>query len=233
MTFTRPKPIPLLISLTGFVLMMVLGAWQVQRLMWKEALIAEIEHAVAQTPLSKIPPADQIEEKRFYSVKLTGNYMAEHQLHIAARYFLSQLGYHILVPFKVTGDDPVLVNVGWIPAKQKDSFTLELPKGKTTITAQIRTSNERNPFTPENQPEKNIWFGRDAVDMGTYIDLDAQPFTLDLLGEQDFNQLPVPSKGIVNLRNDHLGYAITWFSVGFGILVIFILYHRKPPANPS
>lgn len=40
-------------------------------------------------------------------------------------------------------------------------------------------------------------------------------------------RLPVPSDGTIRLRNDHLSYIITWYGIALGILVIFVVYHRK------
>ncbi len=53
------------------------------------------------------------------------------------------------------------------------------------------------------------------------------PAMLDIVGEQDIKHLPVPSNGTIRLRNDHLSYVITWYGIALGILVIFLVYHRK------
>jgi surfeit locus 1 family protein len=107
------------------------------------------------------------------------------------------------------------------------------PQGPQQLKVQIRTSDERNAFTPENQPEKNVWFGRDAQAMGKQLGLDVLPFTFDVVGVQEKDVYPVPSQGEIKMRNDHLGYAITWFGVGLGALVITLLYHRRKPEDEA
>ncbi len=233
--FNRPKLVPLVMSVGGFVAMMALGIWQVERLQWKENLIHTIEVASKQSPLMQLPRDEaEREAQHFYTVRLTGHYEPEHEFDIAARYYKSRLGYSVITPFRIDeGADAgklVLVNRGWIPATEKDGAARDAGlEGTHTITARIRISNERNRFTPANQPERNIWFGRDVAEMAAHAKLTVEPITLDRIDTQDDAALPIPSDGTVNLRNDHLGYAITWFSIGLAILVISLLYHRKKP----
>ncbi len=226
--FHRPRPIPLIMSVGAVMILFGLGIWQLNRLSSKEALIASIKRANETAPLQTLP-AD-LTAHRFYRVQLQGEYLPEPEFHLAARYFQSKLGYSLLNPFKLNDGRIVIVSRGWVPAEHKQT-TPPAPNGPQTILAQIRTSDERNYFTPENQPSQNVWFGRDAQQMGEYAKLDVLPITLDIIGEQDRMQLPVPSDGSIKPRNDHLGYAITWFGIGFAALIISLLYHRKKPEN--
>lgn len=228
--FNKPRPIPLIMSVTAVLTLFFLGGWQVKRLIWKEALLTQLEHAAQTAPLQALP--DDVDAHRFYRVQLVGRFLPEHEFHLAARYFKSQLGYSVLVPFKLAKTGQVImVSRGWIPAASKDANNHPpAPEGERTILAQIRTSNDRNPFTPINQPEKNIWFGRDTTEMGAKAGLDVLPYTLDVIGDQNPAILPVPSNGELKPRNDHLHYAITWFAVGFSALIISLLYHRKKPS---
>lgn len=231
--FVRPKPIPFIMSIGGIALMLGLGIWQLQRLAWKEDLIARIEHANIAQPLTTLPQTlEAAQDKQFYRVTLSGKYKPKLEFHLAARYYQNQLGYAVFNPFVTSDGEMILVNRGWIPAKTKDTDAYaRAPKGKQIITATIRTTDERNDFTPENQPDKNIWFGRDMVKMGEYAKLDVLPYSLDVVGEQIKDQYPVPSDGAIKLRNDHLNYAITWFLIALGMLVITLIYHRKAKAN--
>jgi surfeit locus 1 family protein len=53
------------------------------------------------------------------------------------------------------------------------------------------------------------------------------PAMVDAVGPQDTAKLPVPSDGDIKVYNEHLSYIITWYLIALGILVIFILAHRK------
>lgn len=226
--FNRPKFIPLIMSVSAVLLMFALGTWQVKRLYWKEALIASMEAASKEAPLTTLPVED-IEKKQFYTVRLKGTYLDNPQFHIAARYHNSELGYHVVTPFKTTKGTIVLVNRGWIPvALKKDD--LSPPDGRQTIVGQIRVGAERNPFTPASQPENNMWFGRDVELMAQAGGFGTPPYMLDLVvAEPKEGVYPIAFDGHVQLRNDHLSYVIIWYTTGIGILIIALVYHRKRP----
>lgn len=231
--YTRPKPLAWILFLGAFATTVGLGTWQVARLQWKENLIATIDKAAAENPLTAatLPTTEEgWKEKNFWPVKLRGTWLHEIEYHLAPRYYKSRLGYHIVTPLMLPDKRVVLVNRGWIPAANKEIGTRRetIVAGSATITGMIRYGNERNPFTPENQKEKNIWFGRDVQQMADFYEVkNVVPAMVDLVGEQDAKKLPVPSDGAIHLRNDHLTYIITWYLIALSILVIFILAHRK------
>ena len=230
LAFHRPRPVPLLMSAAAVLLLFGLGIWQLQRLAWKEGLVAEL--TVAQRQVLESLPQDVGAAQRFYHARISGEYLPGTSYHLAARYFRSKLGYSLLHPFRLDDGRVVLVNRGWIPAAMKDSEQLPPPpNGPQSLRVQIRTSNERNYFTPENQPQHNVWFGRDVDAIAAHSGLSLLPVTLDVIGQQDQNTLPVPATGEIVLRNDHLGYAITWFGIGLAVLTISLLYHRKKPED--
>jgi surfeit locus 1 family protein len=229
--FNRPRPVAWFFFLAAFGTCMALGTWQVQRLEWKQGLIAEIAAANESAPLTALPQtAEELEKLQFHKVTLSGTWVADTEFHITPRYYRDQFGYHLVTPLKLAAGHSVLVNRGWIPAKKKEADTRPETrlKGKATITGLVRTGAERSYFTPPSQPEKNLWFGRDIEQMATHASLkNTIPAMLDLIGEQKAEQLPIPSDGTIRLRNDHVSYILTWYGIGLGILVIFLVYHRK------
>lgn len=231
--YTRPTPLAWFFFIGAFCTTMGMGTWQVQRLAWKEALIAEITAAKQENPFTNatLPSdAESLKEKNFWPVELTGTWNHEIEYHLAPRYYKSQLGYHLVEPLILPDKRVVLVNRGWVPAKMKDISLRphSIGVGKETVTGLIRYGNERNPFTPQNQREKNVWFGRDVQEMAAFYDVkNVLPIMVDQIGEQNPKKLPIPSDGAIHLRNDHLSYIITWYAIALGILIIFILSHKK------
>jgi len=225
--FHKPKFIPLIFSLGGILTTLALGTWQIQRLIWKEGLIAATEQAATLDPLRELP-TEGYKEKQFHKVRVSGHYLDDPQFHIAARYHKSQLGYHVITPFKTSNGTLVLVNRGWIPADQKQQ-SFAPPAGSREITGIIRVGADRNPFTPASQPERNIWFGRDVELMAREAKIDALPYMLDLVEQTPEKTYPIAFDGSIKLRNDHLSYVIIWYSLAAGILVIALVYHRKKP----
>lgn len=230
--FNRPRPVAWLFFIAGFALMMALGAWQLERLAWKNELLSRIERSAVAAPVTALPnDMAALEALEFHTVLLRGRYMPEYAFHVTPRYWKNQLGYHLFTPFRLEDGRIVLVNRGWVPAKQKDPATRagsEPDDTPTSVSGMIRRNAERSRFTPQSQPEKNLWFARDLALMAEHAKLgEVLPVSIDRVGEQDAATLPVPSDGKVRLLNDHLQYAITWFLIGFGILVIFLVYHHK------
>lgn len=231
--FVRPSLIAWFFFLGAFATTVGLGTWQVQRLAWKKALIAEIESAKQNAPLTQkeLPKTDaEWKAKNFYPVKLTGTWDHSIEYHLAPRYYKSQLGYHLVEPLILSDKRVVLVNRGWVPAAKKDIGTRphSIGVGRETVTGIVRYGSERNYFTPDNQKEKNVWFGRDVQEMANFYQVkNVLPAMIDQIGEVKKDRLPYPSDGVIQLHNQHLSYIITWYAIALGILIIFVLSHRK------
>ncbi|MED6312061.1 MAG: SURF1 family cytochrome oxidase biogenesis protein, partial [Pseudomonadota bacterium] len=54
-----------------------------------------------------------------------------------------------------------------------------------------------------------------------------QPYYILAANKTD-GGLPVGHQWRIDIRNNHLQYAITWFALAFGLLVVYLLYHRRP-----
>lgn len=219
-----------LFILASTLTMFSLGVWQLQRLAWKEALIAEIATAAKDAPVT-IWPKDEAAQRalRFKRVELQGTFLHAHEFHLAARYHRSTLGYHILTPFQLGDGRVVVVNRGWVPTtrKQPELRAGGQIKGPQAIVVMVRADKDRTYFTPENDPVGNMWFWRDVDAMATHTGLTIEPITVDQLYYSAEDHGPIATDGKIELRNDHLGYAITWFMIGLSGIIIFIIYHRK------
>jgi surfeit locus 1 family protein len=230
-SFVRPRPVAWFFFLLAFGTTVALGTWQVNRLAWKEGLIAALAEANSKDALTALPTTEaELEPLQFRKVSLKGTWRGDIEFHLAPRYWHDQFGYAIITPFKLTDGRTLLVNRGWVPAKKKDASTRPetTVKGHVTINGLVRVGAERGPMNPANDPTKNIWFGRDVAEMAAAANLsNVVPAMVDAVGTQDAKHLPVPSDGTIRLRNDHLSYIITWYGIALGILVIFVLYHRK------
>lgn len=230
--FNRPSLVMWIFFLGALVTLICLGMWQFERLAWKEALIARIEASGEANPVTELPKeVEALKALEFHHVALGGVYLPEREFHVTPRYFKEKLGYHIFTPFKLEDGRIVMVNRGWVPAAQKLAETREgseALRGFVTVDGILRLRAERSPFTPDSQPEQNVWFGRDVMRMAEVAKLeDVIPVSIDIVGPQVRENLPVPSDGKIELRNDHLHYAITWFGIALGLVIVFLVYHHK------
>lgn len=218
MTFRKPELIPLIFIICATVMLGGLGAWQVQRLMWKNNLIADIEKAQSQ------PALQSLTLEPYRRVELNGEFIGHSTIRIVGRPQWEQgSGYFMLYPFKLHDGKIVLVNVGWAPSGWKGDMSHQ-----HHVTGILRTAREKRLFSPDNHPEKNIWFYEDTTAMGSALGLTLQDMVVEATGERKTGVYPAPSDGKISLRNDHLGYAITWFSLAAIGIIMFGVYHRVP-----
>ncbi len=88
----------------------------------------------------------------------------------------------------------------------------------------LRTPNRKNLFTPENDLKKNIWF---YINLNDIKITTGKKFDDYLVYLEDTDVItPKPKKITINLPNNHLKYAITWYSISLSIL-IYYLYLRR------
>ena len=77
---TKRMIIPLIFGLAGCAILISLGVWQVQRLAWKEGILAEIAQEIAADPVP-LPASLQPDEDRYLPVSLKGSYPGD-EIHV-------------------------------------------------------------------------------------------------------------------------------------------------------
>lgn len=191
----------------GLALLLSLGVWQVQRLEWKTAVLDDIENRVASEP-EPLPAEPGPEFDRYLPVSVTGEVTGE-PLHVL--FSMQELGaaYRLIAPFRTEDGRSILIDLGAISANAKDDPRVFPP---LTITGNLHWPDETDSFTPEPERDRNIWFARDVELMSR--ELDTEPVLVVARSSKPaltgVTQVPI---GITNIPNDHLGYAITWFSL--------------------
>ena len=212
----KPRLWPILLaSAIGIMILLSLGVWQVQRLAWKEGLIAELDSRLKAEPIS----LQQAMEKKaagqdleYVKVKLTGQIDGNNLRKVAS--INGEPGWEILLPFKTNEGQLVLVDLGAIAENQSYSAKSE----PQSFEAVIRIHNKgAGLFDADNDPEKNIWYWWDLPEMmaTAFAKSDGAPvpFILQKLPTPNDNNMPMSEHPKVELTNNHLGYAITWFGL--------------------
>jgi len=168
MKFHRPRPVAWFFFLSAMAVTLAAGTWQVERLAWKEGLIAELAEARTNAPRDGLPKDEaELNTLQFHPVRIKGTWISGTEFHITPRYYHDKFGYWIVSPLKLADGRTLLVNRGWIPGAKKEAETRPdtIVRGAAKFDGLVRVGRERNYFTPVNQPEKNIWFGRDIDEM--------------------------------------------------------------------
>ena len=225
MQFRKPELIPTVFMLCAIIFMASLGAWQLKRLDWKNGELAKIAAAEQLPTLGNLP--ESLDDTEYRHVMLTGTFLNDKTMHMIGRpQGISPsvgTGYYILTPFKLDDDGRiVIVNRGFSPPGVESK-----PEGLQTLAGIIRPARTKRLFSPENQPEKNVWFYEDIAAMSQATTLALTPLIIEEVGEAQKDVYPIPHDGKISLRNDHLHYAITWFSLAFIGLIMLVIYHRK------
>lgn len=222
----------------GVALLLGLSVWQLQRLEWKEALLAERQErpampALRQDELSAITDPAGFE---FRLVRVTGTFDHAHEMPLLARSMNGNVGVQIVTPFTLENGTTILINRGWVPDDHADPATRAdgLVDGPVTIEALIRRPGEPNWLVPDNEPATNRWFWMDLPAMRTAAGLnpDGPPFYLDERAGQHPGEFPIGGQTRLEMPNDHLQYAITWFLLAIALAAIWFFFHWRRDETP-
>jgi surfeit locus 1 family protein len=238
--YWRRLLIPAIFTIAGLAILVSLGVWQLQRKAWKEGLIATLEAQIKAEPLPLPPPSQWPEMTRdnseFRRVKLHTDTSADAKavyLYTGAsalRTDVKQAGYFVFVPAKLPDGRTVVVNRGYIPIDRKD----ERFSGATEITGYIRWPEVSGLFVTEHDTKGDIWFVRDPAAMANARGWGpVAPFYIDQEAPVPPQGFPKPGPLTVKLKNDHLGYAITWFGLAASLLAVFIAWAARERYNKT
>jgi len=141
-------------------------------------------------------------------------------------------GFDVLTPLREAGGRFVLVNRGFVPTELKDPARRAVgqPAGTVRLSGMLRLPSEKKPnwFVPDNRPDRDDWFWIDLRAMGAADGLaDVAPFYLEADATPNPGGWPKGGVTPLALPNDHLQYAITWFSLAVVAIVIYLLSQRR------
>jgi len=192
--------VPLILGIGGIAILVSLGTWQLRRLEWKQDVLSEIEARIAAPP---VPFAQA--EGPYAPVYATG-ILGGPELHVLVSRKQIGAGYRIIQALE-TEQGRIMVDRGFVPVAQVDT---PRPTQTLSVTGNLHAPQDRNSSTPENDVEANIWFARDVTQMAEV--LGTQPVLLIARSDtgQGVDPMPVATESI---PNDHLQYAMTWFSL--------------------
>ncbi|KAI4471293.1 surfeit locus protein [Holotrichia oblita] len=208
-----------------------LGTWQIQRKAWKENLIRTLHERKHARPALLPSSAEEIEELEYFPVHVRGQFLHDKEIYIGPRSLLvdgdastkssliskgqnTNQGYLVVTPFQLADrNETILVNRGWVPAKSKDPKTRQNGQiqGEVDVIGVVRLHENRPNFMPKNREGSNIWYYRDLEQMSQVTG--ASPIFLDATTDFDSQGGPVGGQTRISLRNEHLSYIFTWYSL--------------------
>lgn len=197
-----------------------LGTWQLVRLQWKNNLIYEIGEGLKSPAINY---SNKI-QKNYQRVIAEGEYDFEKQIYLYSLNEKGELGFDVITPFKTLELENILINRGWIKANQKNEIIINKVEGKK-IQGLMFKNVKKNIFKPDNEIEKNIWFSINLEDVNKFTGKKFNEYIFYL--EDEKISTPKPKKITIDLPNNHLKYAITWYSISISIFLYFLYFRKK------
>ncbi|RYF55137.1 MAG: SURF1 family protein [Comamonadaceae bacterium] len=206
-----------LLAVVLFVGFTSLGVWQVKRLEWKRALIAQVDARVHADPVSAPGPAQwrRIEDETYRKVQLTGQFLDGEAL-VQANTELGP-GFWVMAPMRTDQGFVALVNRGFVTSDRRDPATRAT--GAATVVGLLRQTEPDGGFLRANEPGGALWYSRDVVAITRALGLDearspVAPYFVDA-GPTPAGVWPVGGLTVIQFKNTHAIYALTWFALAF------------------
>lgn len=218
--------VAIVLSIIGLIL---LGNWQLNRLDWKLALIDRVESRVSAavvTAPSKEQWTSVTQEKDEYRhVAIQGQFLNEKETLVWAITEHGN-GYWVLTPLVTTKHETILINRGFVPIDSASPSTRLAGqiKGDVTVTGLLRINEPNGIPLRDNDPNAEHWYSRDVVAIAKARGLEnIAPYFIDADNTKNPSRLPMGGLTIVNYRNSHLTYALTWYGLAL-LLAIMSIY---------
>src|SRR6185437_8114891 len=223
-------------ALAGVAILTGLGVWQLDRKAWKENLIATLDARLARAP-EDLPPraswprlmpdGNEFTRVTFPAEFLPGEEALVYTAGSPFRPDVQGAGYWVFAPARLAGGSIVMIDRGFVPVDRKDpaSRAQGAPHGMVDVVGVMRWPETRGTFTPDDEPQNNVWYLRDPKAIAAAKKWDsAAPFYIEQESPVPAGGLPKPGKLSVQLPDNHLQYALTWFALALGLAGVYVTW---------
>ena len=229
----RSRLIPAVFAIATVLFCSGLGIWQIERLQWKNSLIATRQAALA-APASP-PPGSfaEAQSREFHPITIEGSFLYDKEVYRHAIGPNGELGFDVLTPLRDSTGRTILIDRGFVTVDRKDPVSRAAgnPTGPTRLRGFLRLPYETKPgwFIPDNQPQASEWFWLDLPALAAAQSLpNLAPFYIQAGPAPNPGGWPKGgSADAAALPNNHLQYAITWFSLAVAAAVVYVVSQRR------
>ena len=199
---------PFIFGLGGVAVLMWLGFWQLDRLDTKQVVIAEIQSRIGADPVP-VPAAPDPQADRYLPVQAAGRYTGE-RVHVLTSERALGIGSRVIAVLETDDGRRLLVDRGFIADRNANG--VDYASDRTEVTGNLVWPDDSDSFTPEPDLGRNLWFSRGVEPIAAFLNTEAVTIAArsDPSAPAGLTAVPVSS---ADIKNDHLGYAITWFSL--------------------
>jgi surfeit locus 1 family protein len=227
----RPTRGATLITAICLPILVALGTWQMERREWKADVLARLDERLSAPPAELPSRIDDPAAWEYRRVAVTGAFRHDQEMPLAARTHQGRLGYHVVTPLDRPDGTTVLVDRGWVPEDRLSPATRpeSLPGGTVTVQGIARIGREPGWLEPDNAPDRNLWFRVDGAAMAGRIGRPVLPVHVDAAAGPDPRGLPVGGRTVIDVPNNHLQYALTWYGLAVVLAVVYALSQFRRP----
>ena len=193
----------LVLGLGGAAILIGLGVWQMQRLAWKEGIIAQATGMIAADPVALPASLDPFAD-RYRAVQVSGRFTGE-EAHVLTSTREAGPGFLVVAAFETTAGQRILIDRGYVPETEK---TTPRPGHAAEVTGNLAWPDDITPSTPSYNADRKIWYGRDLPAMAALLQTDPVLIVARNDTGDGVTSQPITTAGF---RNNHLQYAVTWF----------------------
>ncbi len=217
---TAENAIVLILCAITFVTLLSLGNWQLRRLEWKLDLINAVNDRAFQTAVP--PPADAISAQthQYLRVFVEGVFRHGDTKKVKA-VTEAGAGYWLLTPLQ--GDAyTVWVNRGFVTTGI-DQSQWSRPEGRQRVEGLLRVTQPGGTLLEKNDPAHQRWYSVDITALSEDVGLrDTASFYVDADHANSALGWPRGGMTIIEFRNTHLLYAVTWYTMALLFLAAMI-----------
>ncbi|WP_439573016.1 SURF1 family protein [Phreatobacter sp.] len=237
----RSLVLPGILALGALAVLVALGSWQLNRLAWKQALIAQVEARAAAEPVPLAPAsawtAMSAETDDYRKVRLTGTFRHNREAYLyhvagdtrtADRSRPQGQGWFVMTPMDLAGGGTVIVNRGFVPTERRDPASRAAGQvgGTVTVDGLVRFPEIRTIFAASDDAARRLFYTRDIAAMAQAMGLTGAvaPFSVDADARPVPGGLPVGGETRLVFANRHFEYALTWFGLALTLIGVFAAF---------
>lgn len=215
--------LPLLLTILAFVILLSLGFWQIARLQEKELFLSSMKNNLNNPPIDIKTLSGN---KLYAKIRAKGYFLVGKNLHLYGRRSMSteKDGYYLVTPFQTDDNKIILVVLGWFAGRHKKNID-NIIDNSMEITGVILPGEKTKLFVLDNDVKNNVWFTLDLTQASDVLGLKLEDFYLVMEGNNNRSDIlkSLSIENLLNVRNNHLEYAITWFALAISLAVIFMI----------
>ena len=216
----------LIFSSLAMIILLSLGTWQLERLRWKSHIISTINKQISLSPREiNASVINDIKNYNYRRIKLEGSYIYNKNITIYSKVLNGKVGRHLIIPFK-TKFGYILINKGFIPKDYNIDVAFAENAKNISINGIVKFQQKINYFTPKNNLITNEWYYINIDEISKFLNIPLLGFYL-IEEDNPKERYPVGSQYNLKVPNDHLQYAITWFSLAIALSIFMHLLWRK------